>query len=105
MIWNFLIITSACALTYWAGRFVGRREHRWAATTPEEAWDNGLQHGLRLAHTAVTTYPKPWINFGEERGWDLARHQLTEVLASYLEETHPNETNPTATQAAKRGVS
>jgi hypothetical protein len=89
----------------WAGRAVERGDRARAGTTPEEAWDNGCQHGLREAHKIVSTYPKPWINFGEERGWDLARNQLTDELAHLLGESHPNESNDTAIQAANGGVS
>lgn len=52
----------------------------------EAAWDNGCQHGLRLAHHTVASHPKPWITYGEERGWEMAREQLRLELAKLIEE-------------------
>jgi hypothetical protein len=100
-----VILGVAIVLAIGLGGWIERIRHRGAGTTPEEAWDNGCQHGLRLAHKIVAEYPKPWINFGEERGWDLARNQLTSELSTLLGETLPNETNGTAIQAANGGVS
>lgn len=79
--------------------------HGGTRTTPEEAWDNGCQHGLRLALEVVTGYRKPWITLGEERGWDLARNQLTVALSDLIRDTLPNESNTTAGQASSGGVS
>jgi hypothetical protein len=97
-----LTIAVVAVLAYAAGRWAHRTTD---GLDPHEAWDNGFQHGVRTAHHLVRTYPKPYINFGEERGWDLARHQLTSELGHLLAEALPDETHPTATGAAARGVS
>ena len=86
--------------------FENHRDRQGRPTvTPEEAWDNGFQHGLRTAHQVVTGFRKPWITLGEERGWDLARLQLATALADELEQTHPNVTHGTAIHAPLGGVS
>lgn len=75
------------------------------ATTPEQAWDSGWQHAMTEAHRVVTHLPKPWITYGEERGYDLARTQLADALAATLETTHPNVTHDNPGQASCGGVS
>lgn len=59
---------------------------RARADSREEAWDNGCQHGLRLAHHTIATAPKPWITLSEEQGWDMAREQVRVAVAALIEE-------------------
>lgn len=54
------------------------------AVTPEEAWDNGCQHGLRIALTTVQRTQAPYVTMSEERGWHMAHRQLTAVLAQLV---------------------
>lgn len=77
LIWAALATIAALGL----GKAIRLREEG-----REAAWDNGCQHGLRLAHHTVASFPKPWITFGEERGWDMAREQLRSSLAELIED-------------------
>ena len=102
MIWIALVLGIVWGVG--VGIFL-ERNRRTGELSPHEAWENGCQHGVRLAHGVLQRYRKPWINYGEERGWDLARQQLTGAVAELLPETHPGETNPTPIQARSGGVS
>lgn len=62
-----------------------------STVTPEEAWDNGMQYGVRLARDVIADYAKPYITLGEERGWDLARGQLVQALEELVDEVHIGE--------------
>lgn len=105
-LWVLLGLLAWTALATAIGVLVGRGiDRRDAGAETSAAWDNGFLHGVRIAHGAVLNYRKPWITLGEERGWDLARGQLTSELFHLLDEALPNETNPTARQASVRGVS
>ena len=47
--------------------------------------DNGFQHGLTVAHSTITRFPKPYITQYEERGWEKARRELAEAVAEIRE--------------------
>jgi hypothetical protein len=75
---TFLLVVLALTAALVVARTALRA--RAEITTAYEAWDNGCQHGIDLAHRAVAGYRKPWITLTQEQGWDLARTQLLAAI-------------------------